>query len=133
MYLASAPIAIRVERFGPIPCAPHENTCILLFSDKISLRDNLHVISVVEFTAEGTAKILVNCSIPTCGCPVSLLLDIDYQECAWSLITVCGRLGVRNFTPNVYHPNGNRAIERGNHYLIQRVATVVHERQDDWE
>ena len=42
----------------------------------------MYAVSAAEFTAEGTADILVNKYIPPWGCPVSLFSDKGLQFCS---------------------------------------------------
>ena len=42
-------------------------------------------------------------------------------------------LGVHKPATSSYHPNGNGVVERVNHTMAQMPATVINERQDDWD
>ena len=42
-------------------------------------------------------------------------------------------LGVYKLATSSYHPNCNGGIERVNHTMVQMLAMVVNERQDDWD
>ena len=57
-------VAISVDYFGPLPATPRGNTYILLIADRFSRRADMFPVTAVEFTAEGTANILVNKNIP---------------------------------------------------------------------
>ena len=52
--------AISVDHFGPLPVTPRGNTYILLIADRFSRRADIFPVTAAEFTAEGTANILVN-------------------------------------------------------------------------
>ena len=74
--LPSGPdVAVSVDCFTPLPVASRGNSYILLFTDRFSRRAAMYAVSAAEFTAEGTADILVNRCIPRWGCPSSLLSD----------------------------------------------------------
>ena len=61
--------AASVDYFGPLPATPRGNTYILLFTDRFSRRADKFPVSAAEFTAEGTAKILVTQYTPLVGVP----------------------------------------------------------------
>ena len=52
--------AVSVDYFGPLPVTPRGNTYILLFVDRFSRRSDMYAVASAEFTAEGTANILIN-------------------------------------------------------------------------
>ena len=57
-------IAVRIDYFGPLLVRPRGNTYILLFTGRVSRRADTYAITAAEFTAEGTANILINRYIP---------------------------------------------------------------------
>ena len=63
------------------------NTYILLITDRFSRRADMFPVTGAEFTAEGTANILVNKYIPLWGCPRTILSDDGLQFC--SKLTSC--------------------------------------------
>ena len=60
-------IAISVDYCGPLLVTPQGNTYILLITDRFSRRADMIPVNAAEFTAEGTANILVNKHIPLWG------------------------------------------------------------------
>ena len=62
-------VAISVDYFGPLPVTPRGKTYILLITDRFSRRADMFPVTAAEFTAEGTANLLVNKYIPLCRCP----------------------------------------------------------------
>ena len=68
-------VAVSVDYFGPLPITARGNSYILLFTDRFSRRADMFAVTTAEFTAEGTANILVNRFIPLWGCPSTLLYD----------------------------------------------------------
>ena len=62
-------IAISVDYFSPLPVTLRGNTYILLITDRFSLRADMFAVTAAEFTAEGTANILINQYITVWGCP----------------------------------------------------------------
>ena len=60
-------IAVSVDYYGPLPVTPRGNTYILLFTDRLSRRADMYAVTAAEFTAEGTANILINRYIPLWG------------------------------------------------------------------
>ena len=110
---------------------PRGNTYILLFTDRFSRRADMFPVTAAEFTAEGTANILVNQYIPLWGFPRTILSDNSLQFCSKLLQAVYQPLGVRTLATSSYHPNCNGGVERVNHTMAQMLAMVVNERQDD--
>ena len=132
--LPSGPgVAVSVDYFGPLPVTPRGNSYILLFTDRFSRRADMYAVSAAEFTAEGTADILVNKYIPLWGCPVSLLSDNGLQFCSKLSLAVYKLLGTRKIATSAYHPNGNGGVERVNHTMALMLAMVVNERIDNWD
>ena len=81
LLLPSGPgVAVSVDYFGPFPVTPRGNSYILLFTDRFSRHADIYAVSAAEFTAEGTADVLVSKYI--WGCPASLLSDVGPQFCS---------------------------------------------------
>lgn len=132
--LLSAPgVAISVDYFGPLPTTPRGFSYILLFTDRFSRRANMYAVTDAEFTAEGTADVLVNKYMPVWGCPLSILSDNGLQFCFKLSVAILKLLRVRKIATSAYHPSGNGGVERVNHTMAQMLAMVVNERQDDWD
>ena len=75
-------VAVGVDYSGPLPVTPRGNTYILLFTDRFSRRADMFPVTTAEFTAEGTANILViNQYITLRGCPRTLLSDNGLHFC----------------------------------------------------
>ena len=70
-----------VDYFGPFPVTPRGKTYILLFTDRFSRRADMFPVTTADFTAEGTANILVNQYIPLRGCPRTILSDNGLHFC----------------------------------------------------
>ena len=75
-------VVISVDYFGPLPVTPRGNTCILLITDRFSRRADMFPVTAAEFTAEGTANVLVKKYIPLRGCPHTMPLDNGLQFCS---------------------------------------------------
>ena len=118
-------VAISVDYFGPLPVTPRGNIYILLITDRFSRRADMFPVSAAEFTAAGTANILVNKHIPLWGCPRTILWDNGLQSCSKLSQAVYQLLGVRKLATSSYHPNGNGGVEQVNHTTAQTLAMVV--------
>ena len=57
---------VSVDYLDSLPVTPRGNTYLLLFTDRFSRRADMFPVTAAEFTAEGTANILVDQYIP-CG------------------------------------------------------------------
>ena len=57
-------IAVSVDYFAPLPVTPRGNTYILIFTDRFSRQADMFAVTAADFTAEGTADILINRYIP---------------------------------------------------------------------
>ena len=75
-------IAVSDDYFGPLSVPPRGNIYILLFTDRVSRRADVFLVTADEFTGKGTANILVNQYIHLWGCPRSLLSDNGLQFCS---------------------------------------------------
>ena len=125
--------AVSVDYFGPLPVTPRGNVYILLFTDRFSRRADMYAVTAAEFTAEGTADILINRYITLWGCPATLLSDNGLQFCSKLSHAVYQRLKVRKIATSSYHANGNGGTERVNHTMAQMLSMVVNEQQNDWD
>ena len=120
-------IAVSVDCFCPLPVTPRGNTYILLFTDRFNRRVDMFAVTAAEFTAEGTANILVNEYIPLWERPRTILSDSGLQFCSKLLQAVYQMLGVHKLATSSYHPNCNGGVERVNQTMAQMLAMVVNE------
>ena len=93
----------------------------------------MYAVTAAEFTAEGTANILINRYIPLWGCPRSILSDNGLHVCPKLSHAVYQLLGVRKLAISSYHPNGNGGVECVNHTMAQMLAMAVNELQNNWD
>ena len=115
MLLPEGPgVAVSVDYVGPLPVTPRGSTYILLFTDRFSRRADMFPVTTAEFTAEGTANILVNQCIPLWRCPRTILSDNGLQVCSKLSQAVYQLLGVHKTATSFYHPNCNGVVERVN-------------------
>ena len=73
-------ISVSVDYFGPLPITARGNSYILLFTDRFSRRADMFAVTAAEYTAEGTANILVNRFIPLWGCPSICYQTTDFSS-----------------------------------------------------
>ena len=97
-------ITVSVDYFGPLPLTPRGNVHILLFTDRFSRRADMFAVSAENFTATGTADILLNEYIPLWGCPVTLLSENNQQFTSKLATIVYDRVGIRKVDTSAYHP-----------------------------
>ena len=126
-------VAVSVDYFGPLPANPRGNTYILLFTDRFSRRAVMFPVTAAEFTAEGTANILVNQYIPLWRSPRTILSANGLQVCSKLSQAVHQLLGVHKLATSSYHPTCNGGVERVNHNIAQMLAMVTNERQTHWD
>ena len=90
-------LAVSVNYLGPLPLVtPRGNTYILIYTDRLSRRADIFDVTAAEFTAEGTANILINNRyIPLWGCPRSITSGIGLEFCSKLSHVVHELLGVR--------------------------------------
>ena len=93
----------------------------------------MFAVTTAKFTAEGTANILVNRFIPLWRCPSTLLSDNGPQFCARLATAVYKLLGIHKLATSAYHPSGNGGEEHANHTMVQMLAMVCNEHQNDWD
>lgn len=134
MPLPNGPgIVVSVDYFGPLPLTARDSSYILLFTDRFSRHASMHAVTAREFTAAGTAAILVEQYIPKWGVPATLLSDNGKQFTAKLSKAVCVLLGTRKVETSSFHPNGNGGVERVNHTMAQMLSMVINEQQNDWD
>ena len=126
-------ISASVHYFGPLPITARGNSFILLFTDRFSRRADMFGVTAAEFTAEGTANILLNRFIPLWGCPSTLLSDNGLQVCARLATVVYKLMVIHKLTTSAYHPSGKGGVGRVNHTMAQMLAMVCNEHQNDWD
>ena len=99
----------------PPPGYPHGDSYVPCFTDRFSRRADKYAVS--EFTAEGTAEILMNKYFPLWGCPVCLLSDSGLQFFSNLPHVIYKLYGMRTIATSSYHPNGNGGVEHVNHTM----------------
>ena len=111
--LSSGPgVAVSIVYYGPLLVIPQGNSYLLLFTDRFSRHADMYAVSAAEFTAEGTADMLVNKYIPLWRRPASLFSKLS--------LAVFKLLGMRKIATSAYHPNGNDGVERVDHTMWLR-------------
>ena len=134
MPLPNSPgITVSVDYFGPLPLTPRGNLYILLFTDRFSRRADMYAVTAANFTAAGTADILIDQYITLWGCPVTLISDNGQQFCSKLSRAIYARLRISKIDTSAYHPSTNGGVERVNHVLAQMLSMVVNEQQTDWD
>ena len=93
----------------------------------------MYAVAAAEFTAEGTANILINRCIPLWACLRSILSDNGLHFCSKLSPAVHQLLWVRKIVTSSYHPNGNGGVERVTLMMAQMLAMVVNELQNNWD
>lgn len=88
-------IAASTACFGPNQATCRSITCILLVADQFSRRADMSAVTAPEFTAEGTASILINRYTPLWGCPCSILPGNGLGYCSNILHVIYEFFGVR--------------------------------------
>ncbi|CAB1107221.1 unnamed protein product [Ectocarpus sp. CCAP 1310/34] len=115
-FLSRLPVAAaECDRSGGSRLTPAEDeeavffirSCGLTPSDRFSRRADMYAVTAAEFTAEGTADILVNRNISMWGCPLSLLSYNGCQVCSKLSQAVYARLAIRKVATSSHYPNGN--------------------------
>ena len=125
-------VAVSFDYFGPLPVTPRGNTYILLFTDRFRRRADMFPVTAAEFTAEGTANILVNQYIPLWGFPRTILSDNGlqcYAPCFCKLCLSCWTCTSLVQAPII--PTVTEALSGVNQTMAQMLAMVVNERHDD--
>lgn len=132
--LPSGPgVVVAVDYFGPLPVTPRGHAYILLFTDRFSRRADMFPVSAANFTAQGTADVLVNQYMTKWGCMTTLLSDNGAHFCSKLSAAIYELMGVRKVTTSSYHPQTNGGTERVNHTMAQILTVAVNERQTDWD
>lgn len=106
---------------------------ILLVTDRSSRRAATYAMRTTQFTAVGTADILVKHFIRKWGFPKSLLSDNGRQFSPKLLLTVGKLKGMRTLIRSTHYPMRNLGTERVNHIMAQLPSVVVDKRQNVWD
>ena len=93
----------------------------------------MYAVTAAEFTAEGTANILISRYIPLWRCPCSILSDNVLQDSSKLSQAVYNLPGVRKITTCLCHRNGNGGVQRVNHAMTQILEMVVNEIKHNWD
>ena len=93
----------------------------------------MYAVTAANFTAKGTADVLVNKYMPLWGCMTTLLSDNGYHFCAKLSAAIYELMHVRKVTTSSYHPQTNGGTERVNQTMAQMLTVAVNERQTDWD
>ena len=93
----------------------------------------MFAVTAAEFTAEGTANLMINRYIPFWGCPSTLLSDSGLQFCASLRHPSTNSSVYTNSRRALTHPNGNGGVERVNDTVAQMLSMVCNEHQTDWD
>ena len=125
-------IGFSVDYFGPLPVTPRGNTYILLFIDRFSRRADMYAVTAAQFTAEGTANILINRYTPLWRWQCSTLSANGLQVCTRLSQATYTLLGVRKVATSFYHVVDNGRVERVNYTMARNLAMVVNGLQNHW-
>lgn len=87
--------------------------------------------SASEFSALGTAKILVNGSIPEWGRPKSLLAGNERQFYLELSRALCVKMGIENVFTSAYHVMSNEGTNHVHRSIDEMLSLVVNEGWDD--
>ena len=93
----------------------------------------MYATTEAQFTASGTADILVDRHIPLWGCPVTLLSDNGLQFYSKLSLALYDRLGINKIATSSYHPCTNGGVERVKHTMALMFAMVGDEQLSDWD
>ena len=93
----------------------------------------MFAVSAENFTAAGTADILLNEYTPLWGCLVTLLSDNGQRFTSKLATIVYDRVGVRKGNTSAYHHFTNGGVERVNWVLAQMLSIVGNEKNTDWD
>ena len=123
-------VAVSADYVGPLPVTPPGNTSCCSSIASVA-GPTCSPVTAAEFTAEGTANILVHQYILLWGCPRTILSYNGLQFCSKPSLAVHQLFGVHKLATSSYHTNCNGGVKRINHTMAQMLAMIVNERQDD--
>ena len=93
----------------------------------------MYGVAAAQFTAVGTADMLIDQYIPLWGCPVTLISDNGLRFTASLSNAIYELLGTNKTSTSSYHPCTNGGVERVNHSMAQILAMGCNERNDNWD
>ena len=134
LHLPNGPgITVSIDYFGPLPLTPRGNFYIILFTDRFSRRADMHAVAATQFTAAGTADVLVDQYIPLWWCPVMLVSDNGLHFTSKLFYALYKRLGINKINTSSYHPCANGGVERVNHTMALMLAMGCDEQKKNWD
>ena len=127
---------VSLDILGPFitnsPSPPDANTCILVFTDKLSKMLRLAPCPQ-QLSAEQAARLFIEHVFRHHGLPHRLLSDQgpQFTSSFWKHVFTALRTKVINTTP--YYPQGNGQVERANRTIVEGLRAFVNSRKDDWQ
>ena len=114
------------------PCPPNANTCVLVFTDKLTKMLRLAACPQ-QLSAEHAASLFIEHVFRHHGLPHRLLSDQgpQFTSTFWKHVFSALRTKVINSTP--YYPQGNGQVERANRTIVEGLRAFVNSRKDDWQ
>ena len=93
----------------------------------------MYVVAAAQFTAAGTADILVNQYITLWGCPVTLISGNGMKFTSKISVVLYELFGINKTNTSSYDPCTNGGIERVNHTAALMISMGCNEQQDNWD
>jgi transposase InsO family protein len=122
---------IHLDIVGPLTCTKNGNRYILVIVDHFS--KYVVATAVKDFTAETTAKILIDQIICKFGTPNSICSDLGVNFESKLFKHLCELLRIKKLKSTAYHPQTNGAVERMNKTLKQLIKNFVNCHHNDWD
>ena len=130
MPLPSSPgITVSVDYFTPLPLTPRGNLYVLIFTDRFSRRANMFAVTAAQFTASGTADILIDRHITLWGYPETLISDNGQQVDSKLSNAVYDCFSINKINTSTYHLSTSGGVEYVNHVLAQMLSMVKNDRK----
>jgi transposase InsO family protein len=83
--------------------------------------------------AQETAQVIFKEIITRHGCPTQILTDRGTQFSANLFDAFCTKLRIKHPKISALHPQCNGKCERFNRFIKEALATIINERQTDWD
>ena len=122
---------INIDVTGPMTTTKSGNRYIIVCIDHFS--KYVEAIATSSYTAEITAKFILNRIVYRYGTPTNILTDQGTNFESSLIKSLCTSLKINKLRSTAYHPSTNGLVERVNRTIKQMLSCYVNYEHTDWD